>query len=447
MEFRGMESLVIDVLDTPEIQRLRRIRQLGLAHLVFPGAEHSRLVHCLGAAFLAIQFTRRLQEASRNRLAADLVPGDAAIRDVAIATLCHDMGHGALSHAWEREVIGDHYDVDAWLTAFGLQGEKEQLQGLKWHELVGQALLAWPDGCLHRFLERYERGFTERIRRLLRGEYYLPYLPHLLHGDIDVDRADFLIRDAQQCGVAHGRYDLDWLISTCLVGESSDKRLVAGFDKRKALRAVEQFLVARRALYETVYYHKAVHCAEGMVALFLRRMKEVIHEAKGMEVAPFIRPVFDMIGGKVVGQAELLSLDDYSLWVLIEHIAKAEGIDVTARDLAQRIIGRDLLKVVPCPSAKVSAFLREKRGYERIYNVIAQVCEGEPEYYLLVDTVKFRMLADRPGDWSYFVDGQMRATPIREHESLRLHWRDTEESIRLFTVQEAVEGVAALIGR
>src|SRR5947209_2407331 len=200
MEFRGMESLVVDVLDTPEIQRLRRIRQLGLAHLVFPGAEHSRLVHSLGAAFLAIQFARSLQESSRNRLAADLVPGDAAIRDVAIATLCHDMGHGALSHAWEREVIGDHYDVDGWLTAFGLQSEKDQLQGLKWHELVGQALLAWPDGHLHKFLERYERGFTERIRRLLRGEYYLPYLPHLLHGDIDVDRADFLIRDAQQCG-------------------------------------------------------------------------------------------------------------------------------------------------------------------------------------------------------------------------------------------------------
>jgi hypothetical protein len=190
-----------------------------------------------------------------------------------------------------------------------------------------------------------------------------------------------------------------------------------------------------------------VHCAEGMVALFLRRMKGVIHESSALDVAPFIRPVFDMIGGKVVGQAELLSLDDYSLWVLIEHIAKAPGFDPTARDLAERIIARDLLKVVPCPSARVSEFLREKHGYDRIYKVIAEVCEGEPEFYLLVDTLKFRMLADRPGDWSYFVDAQMRAMPIREHESLRHHWRETEETIRLFTVREAVEGVASLIGR
>jgi HD superfamily phosphohydrolase len=94
MEFRGMETLVIDILRTPEIQRLRRVRQLGLAHLVFPGAEHSRLVHSLGAAWLAIRFGRQLAESSGSVLTDVLLPNPSSIRDLAIAALCHDLGHG-----------------------------------------------------------------------------------------------------------------------------------------------------------------------------------------------------------------------------------------------------------------------------------------------------------------------------------------------------------------
>src|SRR5436853_6263072 len=100
MEFRGMEAVVIDLLRTPELQRLRRIRQLGLGYLVFPGAEHSRLVHSLGAAHLAIRFGRQLADSSRDFLMPDLRPGSASIRDLAVAALCHDLGHGPLSHAW-----------------------------------------------------------------------------------------------------------------------------------------------------------------------------------------------------------------------------------------------------------------------------------------------------------------------------------------------------------
>src|SRR4051812_3034115 len=111
MEFRGMETIVIEVLRTPELQRLRRIRQLGLANLVFPGAEHSRLVHSLGGSYLAILFGRRLAEACSNHLSDILTPSDTSIRDLAVAALCHDLGHGPLSHAWEREIIGDGYPI------------------------------------------------------------------------------------------------------------------------------------------------------------------------------------------------------------------------------------------------------------------------------------------------------------------------------------------------
>src|SRR5712691_685660 len=94
MEFRGLETIVVDVLRTPEIQRLRRIRQLGLGHYVFPGAEHSRLVHSLGAAWLAVRFARQLREAARDYLPEALRPSENAIADLALAALCHDLGHG-----------------------------------------------------------------------------------------------------------------------------------------------------------------------------------------------------------------------------------------------------------------------------------------------------------------------------------------------------------------
>ena len=152
MQFHGMEAIVIDLLRTEELQRLRRIRQMGLGYLVFPGAEHSRLVHCLGAAHLAIQFGRHLQEAARDALVELMRPSEDSIRDLAIAALCHDLGHGPLSHAWEREVV-QSFSRDSWLNSLGLSAD-EQLNRLEWHELVCQGLLAWEEGELHQLLEK-----------------------------------------------------------------------------------------------------------------------------------------------------------------------------------------------------------------------------------------------------------------------------------------------------
>src|SRR5438445_706777 len=107
MEFRGMEGLAIDALQTPELQRLRRIRQLGMAHLVFPGAEHSRFAHVLGSAYLTTRFSESLIADAHLHLPRSLQPDESIVRDLVIAALCHDLGHGPLSHAWEYNVIGE----------------------------------------------------------------------------------------------------------------------------------------------------------------------------------------------------------------------------------------------------------------------------------------------------------------------------------------------------
>ncbi|TWT45253.1 HD domain protein [Phycisphaerae bacterium RAS1] len=440
-----MECVVLDVLRTPELQRLRRVRQLGLAHFVFPGAEHSRLVHSLGSAHLAIRFAKQLSAVGEDQYIRALLPGDTAIRDVAVAALCHDLGHGPLSHAFEKEVVGRDFNREAWITTLGISAERELISGAKWHEMVGHALLAWEDGQLHKLLEERERGLSLRIRHLLRGKYHPYYLGSLLRGEVDVDRADFIRRDAHQTGVAYGRYDLDWLISTCGIGVDSSNKLVVGFDERKSIRVVEQFLIARRALYETVYYHKTVHCIEGMVALFLRRLRDVVRAGSDLGNDRFVAPYVAVAAGEAVSQKDLLVLDDFSLWVLIDSVANDQRADDTLRDLGRRIIARDLFKQVSCDDRRLAEFLKRPTWQSEVLEVVQRFCPGPPEYYLVYDPIEIRFFAEDRSEWGHFLDSDRRASPFRDHPSLHAYSPRPEGWARLFTLKEATEDVSKMI--
>lgn len=449
MEFRGMETFVVDVLRTREVQRLRRIRQLGLVHLVFPGGEHSRLVHSLGAAYLAVLFGRQVRDSGRDQYARLVLPDEVAIRDLALAALFHDLGHGPLSHAWEREIIGKQYNAREWKRALGLSPEDPLVERpLKWHVLVGQALLAWPDGELHRMLEDCEKGMAERLRALLVGVHHLSYLPRLLDSDIDVDRADFLRRDSQQCGVTYGGYDLNRLISTCTLGKAADEQLVVGFERSKAMRVVEHFLVARRAMYEAVYHHRTVCSAEGMVANFLRRLKKVVKDGKFQEFESdrIFGPLMKMVAEKPVSPHEVLSTDDFALHVLIEAIAQADRKkDEVVVDLAGRIRSRVLFKAVPHGSEKISDFLKSPGAYQRIEEALEKCGFADPSWYMVRDNPKVEMLSTDPREWTYFIGDDGRATPIREHGSFGMTSMQMPEKDRLFVPEEAVEEVARAI--
>ena len=444
MPFDGIETVVIDVLRTREIQRLRRIRQMGLSYLVYPGAEHSRLVHSIGAAHLGLVFVHHLTPICRDFLADLLSPDMLAARDMSVAALCHDLGHGPLSHAWEREVIGDDFDRAGWISKLGLDATSPELATMKWHELVGQSMLAWPDGQLHKILEQHDQGFSDRIGNLLQGKYYLPYLPRLLNSDIDVDRCDFLKRDAFMSGVAYGRYDLEWLISTCTVG-FHDGRLVVGFDIRKSPRVIEQFLIARRALYDTVYYHKTVRCAEGMVSLFLQALKDKPEQLRLSELPRFLKPFATMISGRPATQDELLSLDDYALWVFIDFIANSDGVEDAAKDLGRRILARDLFKQILVEPARLENFMRRDDWKERLLRAIGPYCKGESKYYLIKDTIEFSMISNDRLNCAYFIDESHKASPLFEHESFRDFRDHTEKAVRLFTLAEAVESARKAI--
>jgi uncharacterized protein len=447
MDFEGLESIVIDTLQTPELQRLRRIRQLGLAHLVFPGAEHSRLVHCLGASYVAVLFGRHLREVTRSSLAQSLRPNEWAIRDLALAALLHDLGHGPLSHVWEQHVIGEGPGANerrsGWAQALGVP--HEQAAEKEWHEIVTIGLLSWEDGPLHRFLEHLESGLPERIASFIAGSYYLNYLPRLLASDVDVDRADFLKRDAYQTGVAYGRYDLHWLISTSTVG-TNDHRLVVGFEKKKAVRPVEQFLVARKALYETVYHHKTVRSAEGMVGKFLKRFHSIEPPSSLGRNASFLAPLLRILGGETLEPRELLTLDDYGLWVLITETSNDGNVDPVLRDLAGRIVARDLFKLVPVRGEVIDDFVKgHTDSYERILNIISQYVPGDPEYYLYQDRPKFRWFGEVQATESYFVDERGDSTAVKTHSDFVRFDPLTTVTTRFFTVREAIEPLVKLM--
>lgn len=452
MEFRHLQTVVIELLRTPELRRLRRVRQMGLGHMVFPGAEHSRLVHSLGAAHLAIRFAHQLADDAEGVLAPLLRPDQEAIRDIAVAALCHDIGHGPLSHAWEREVVGDTFPARAgeWFTTLGVDPDRfTDPTRYQWHEVVGQAMLTG-GGDLHQLLETYSRGFSERIAALLRGTYHLPYLPALISGDVDVDRADYLLRDSLACGVRYGRYDVGWLLTSFrvgFVGDGASRRVVAGFDRRKAPKVIEQFLIARAAMYDMVYQHKTVRSIEGMVGQFFRRMRKV-DPALLAEFAPdseIFGPYLRAFSGDPVPLSDILKLDDYGLWNFLEFAATANDLDTTARDLAQRITRRDLFQMVPAEPEAIIEFMLGSEPHSRLNEVVQKNCEGDPTYYWFVDEAKTKFLADDAATQGYLIDDDRRALRFRDCPEFPRLPRDPQSTTRLFTIRSAVPDVLELL--
>lgn len=448
MEFRGMQGLAIDALQTPELQRLRRIRQLGMAHLVFPGAEHSRFAHVLGSAYLTTRFAESLLADTQHYLPQSLQPDETIVRDLVLAALCHDLGHGPLSHAWEYNVIGelDEEKRRAWTVSLGLGDESWLAEVGGWHELVTQALLL-TKGDLHDLLENVETGTSERVAALLGDRFYLPYLTRLFASDVDVDRCDFILRDAYQSGVAYGRYDLDWLISTITVGtDPANERPVLGFDRHKAPRVVEQLLIARRALYDTVYHHRAVRSAEGMVGNLLRQTHKLASENPD-----FLANIegFDILARAIAGEPlstkEVLELDDYSLSVFIGRL-RTEVDDEAVKTLASRVYSRDLFKPVQITRDRLDKLITSEHDVtmQEIDGILRELGYEQPEAFRFVDHAYFSFFHGRDGEGSWFVDTrtpQRHALPISRHEALVHHPQERQVLHTLYVPLDAVSQV------
>lgn len=445
IEFIGRESLAVEILRTPELQRLRRVRQLGLASLVFPSAEHSRFAHAIGAAHLGSRFAGSLRRVTRELLADGVRVDEEVSRDIVLAGLCHDVGHGPLSHAWERYVIGA-YDFDEWRRALAIPDRPWVKPGMDWHELVTQACLLSDASGLRKYLEQVERGLSDRVAAILGDRYFLRYIARLLGSDVDIDRGDYILRDAIQTGVAYGRYDIDWLVSTLTIG-FADTKPVIGFDIGKGPRAVEQFLIARRALHDTVYFHKAVRSAEGMVGHLLELIRKEIREGEWTPITGF-ENFEQALGGEPVELSVILELDDDVLSIYLDRLARDETLrngkaEMRAiNEVAGRVKARDLLRPVHISDAELEKFVRDPyRAAEILDSELGPHVPGNPRDFVLYSRVPFEFF-ESGAKAGFFVDTRdsaRRATLIREHSELFHHPRAEHVLRTLYVPREAVE--------
>lgn len=237
---------ILELVKTPEFQRLRHIRQLGLAYLVYPGANHSRFEHSLGTWHLA------------KRLAGEVGLSEDESLLLQVGALLHDIGHGPLSHTFEgiyRHYVKEHDHMrlgqDIITGKINITGDED-------------------GGRIPEILEKH--GIDPReVADLLLGKAEKPYLGQMLHGGVDVDQLDYLIRDAYYTGVAYGIIDLERLLK---VLEIHNGELVVD---EKGVEAVEGMLVARSLMYSRVYFHHTVKIAEGMLTRALEFALEEGH--------------------------------------------------------------------------------------------------------------------------------------------------------------------------
>jgi HD superfamily phosphohydrolase len=320
--FEGDEEGIVErLLDTPEVQRLRRVRQLGVTSLAFPGAEHSRFAHALGAAFVMKLLLARL------RAIHGVLPEPQRItpyraREAIAAALLHDLGHGPLSHLFE-----------------------DAIPGAPPHETWTERIVLDPSTGVNAVLAGVDAALPARVVELVHGRHELPYLARAVSGELDVDRCDYLLRDAHATGVRYGLYDLDWLLRSLRFAPSTASGAEApslAIDGAKGLRAIEAFITARLFMFQEVYLHKSARAAEWMIRTILGRAIMVLREGGRLDAVP--AAVASVARGEPIALADYLELDDGVLWGAMHTWEGAS--DRTLADIARRIRARSLFKTL-----------------------------------------------------------------------------------------------------
>lgn len=311
------EAILPRLMDTAEVQRLRRIRQLGVASYAFPGAEHTRFAHAIGAACVMKALIARLRAIHGELPFWQQLTSDRA-RDALAAAFLHDVGHGPLSHLFEDAIAGTAH-----------------------HEEWTERIVTDPSTDVNRVLREADPAMPDRVAALVRGENPLPYLASAVSGTFDVDRCDYLLRDAHATGARYGIFDLDWLLRSLRFAEAAPGSAPGlAIDGAKGLPAIEGFILARLFMFQQVYLHKATRSAEWMIRGVLARASRLLSE--GVELPGTPQAIACAAQGKPIALADYLGLDDCVLATAMR--AWEEGPDAPLADVARRVRLRKLFK-------------------------------------------------------------------------------------------------------
>ncbi|MDE0898864.1 MAG: HD domain-containing protein [Longimicrobiales bacterium] len=304
-----LDPTAVRIVDTAEFQRLRYIRQLGLAHLVYPGATHTRFDHALGVYHLTKTALRHLRE--RGGVAPEAWDGEEL---VPYAALLHDIGHYAYSHALE-ELATEHLPVH--------------------HEEVSRRFFASPS--LRDAMAPLGLTAPDRIAELIRGESDIP-LRGLVSGSLDLDKMEYLRRDARFCGVPYGEVDVSRLLQGLqLLQDPVTGRYEVGVHE-KAIASLESLLFAKYQMFRNVYWHHAVRAA---TALYKRIVEEAVRggliDSEEL-IGPTDEELLYEIGRRVLDADSEVAERIATRWLpaLRHRKLPKRALELTAADLAGR---------------------------------------------------------------------------------------------------------------
>lgn len=332
-------DLLFDLVEHPYFQRLRRIKQLGLADLVYPGALHTRFHHALGAMHLMSQALRTLQEKGHLIWEPEMEAAQAAI-------LLHDLGHGPFSHVLEKELM----------------------PGVA-HESITLAMM--------KQLNREMNGRLDIAIQMFEGVYPRKFFHQMISSQLDMDRMDYLKRDSFYTGVIEGSIGADRLIK---MFEISQDQLVI---EEKGLLSIENFLHARRLMYWQVYLHKTLLSAQAMLTEILKRARELSAQGENLFATPdlslFLKNKYSL--SDFEQKPDLLesfnNLDDNDVWASVKGWTKHP--DRVLSTLCKDLLDRNLFKITfydTLPGAEVINPIKEKL-------ISAGISEGELSYFLV----------------------------------------------------------------
>lgn len=335
-------TLIYDLIQHPYFQRLRRISQMGLSYLVYPGAHHTRFHHALGA----MHMMQKAIEVLRFKGVAISKEEENALL---IAILLHDIGHGPFSHAMEHSIVAVHHEEISLLFM-------EQLNT----EFSGELSLAI---------------------QVFKGEYHRKFMLQLVSSQLDMDRMDYLKRDSFYSGVAEGNINSDRLIQMLNV---VDDVLVM---EEKGIYSIEKFLMARRLMYWQAYLHKTSLVAELTLTKTLKRAKELLHKGIAVECSKpfkfFMENQITMESFTTNDLNTFAQLDDFDIVSALKTWQYHD--DFILSSLSKMIINRDL------PKIKLSSDKFPKEVLTQYIATFSQqnnISNQEAEYFIFKGKIK-----------------------------------------------------------
>lgn len=386
--------LVVSLIDTHEFQRLRRIRQLGLAYFAYQAAEHSRFTHSLGAFHLAARMVAKL------RVSYEIPPEiQTAVR---VAALLHDIGHGPFSHVIES-ILDFHHE-----------------------QFTIEAVLSSETG-VGRLLKNFSFELPQNIADIIRGDFRPRALGQLVSSQLDVDRMDYLLRDSLMTGAKYGIFDLEWIIKSIEINEAADHLYVSA----PGVYAVEDYLQARYYMYRQVYFHRTLRSAEAVLRVLLRR---AIHLFKiGGDVWKSEgSPIEKILASEKLTLKEHLEMDDNDILFSIKRWQHSS--DEILSDLARRFLDRRLFKAfdLDMPESDRSAFIADSR------KAVADA-GFDPDYYFVEDeagNIPYSFYSKNAADPKnqIFVEEGFSRPVIREISSVSSAVRGLQEGYRVHRI-------------